>query len=66
MVRAALNLDSLPRADASDALALAITHLRVAPALAKLGLRPKASTSARSRTREARALAALVEARRRR
>jgi crossover junction endodeoxyribonuclease RuvC len=30
MVKAALSLDELPRADATDALALAMTHLRVA------------------------------------
>lgn len=37
MVRAVLGLDELPPADASDALALAITQLRLSPATKALG-----------------------------
>ena len=35
MIRALLHLDELPALDASDALALAVTHLRLGPALEK-------------------------------
>ena len=36
MVRAALSLDGLPPADASDALAIAMTHLRLGGLLSAL------------------------------
>lgn len=39
MVKMLLNLDELPAADAADALALAVTHLRRAPIDARLGER---------------------------
>jgi crossover junction endodeoxyribonuclease RuvC len=39
MVKMLLNLDELPAADAADALAIAITHLRRAPIDARLGNR---------------------------
>jgi crossover junction endodeoxyribonuclease RuvC len=39
MIRALLSLDQLPRADAADALALAVTHLRAAPVLEALARR---------------------------
>ncbi|HKY38942.1 MAG TPA: crossover junction endodeoxyribonuclease RuvC [Polyangiaceae bacterium] len=46
MVRAALALDALPPADAADALAIAMTHLRLGGLLTALaGARPAASAS---------------------
>jgi crossover junction endodeoxyribonuclease RuvC len=38
MVRALLALDAVPAFDAADALALAITHLRIGPVAERLGL----------------------------
>lgn len=53
VIKALLALDELPGADATDALALAITHLRVGPLKEALASRPDSS-----------ALAALVSRRR--
>lgn len=39
MIRAQLGLEVLPREDATDALAIAVTHLRIAPLLAQLEAR---------------------------
>jgi len=39
MVRAVLSLDQVPPSDAADALALAVTHLRLGPLLERLGER---------------------------
>lgn len=39
MIRAVLGLDALPPSDAADALALAVTHLRLGPLLERLGER---------------------------
>jgi crossover junction endodeoxyribonuclease RuvC len=39
MIRALLTLEELPRSDAADALALAVTHLRAAPLLEVLAAR---------------------------
>lgn len=41
MVRAVLRLDTLPPADAADALALALTHLRTSPFQARLAAQLK-------------------------
>lgn len=41
MVRALLALDDLPRPDAADALALAVTHLRLGPMAEKLAARQR-------------------------
>jgi crossover junction endodeoxyribonuclease RuvC len=54
MVRAALSLDGLPPADASDALAIAMTHLRLGGllhALEEAGQRPGAGAEVESRAR---------------
>jgi crossover junction endodeoxyribonuclease RuvC len=54
MVRAALALDSLPPADASDALAIAMTHLRLGGllhALEEAGARSNGGAAAESRAR---------------
>lgn len=56
MIRALLALDELPRPDAADALALAITHLRLGPMAEKLASRQ----SPRPRTASNPALAALL------
>jgi crossover junction endodeoxyribonuclease RuvC len=56
MIRALLRLDHLPALDASDALALAVTHLRLGPAL---------ETAARSSKLTPALLAALSRGRRR-
>lgn len=66
MMRGLLNLTSLPRADATDALALAVTHLRLGP-LANLGspqtrLFAAKGTAARGRSERA-ALARLARER---
>ncbi len=47
MIRAVLALDELPRSDAADALALAITHLRLGPVAEKLAAKrsPRASSA---------------------
>lgn len=45
MVRAVLALDELPRTDAADALALAVTHLRLGPLAARLAARPELEPS---------------------
>ncbi len=47
MVRAMLGLSELPPADAADALALAITHLRVGPMLAAVSERDPSSAQQR-------------------
>lgn len=44
MIRAVLSLRELPKSDAADALALAITHLRAPPALLELTRRPARAT----------------------
>ena len=59
MVRAMLGLSELPPADAADALALAITHLRLGPVAERLGERSLspaliAALSGRSRSRKRR------------
>jgi crossover junction endodeoxyribonuclease RuvC len=57
MMRSLLNLTTLPRADATDALALAVTHLRLGP-LAEMGsprLRLFAAKGTTSRARSERA-----------
>jgi crossover junction endodeoxyribonuclease RuvC len=54
MVRAALSLDGLPPADASDALAIAMTHLRLGGllhALEEAGQRPGGEAEVESRAR---------------
>ena len=54
MVRAALSLDALPPADAADALAIAMTHLRLGGllhALEEANVRDPASASTDSRAR---------------
>lgn len=54
MVRAALALDSLPPADAADALAIAMTHLRLGgllQALETAGTRAETGAAAESRAR---------------
>ncbi len=56
MVRALLCLDELPRTDAADALALAVTHLRLGPMAEKLAARQKP----RARNASNPALAALL------
>jgi crossover junction endodeoxyribonuclease RuvC len=56
MVRAVLALDELPRPDAADALALAVTHLRLGPMAEKLAARAKPKARASSNP----ALAALL------
>ena len=43
MMRAVLTLDELPRPDAADALALAVTHLRLGTLTAELAARKKPS-----------------------
>ncbi len=45
MVRALLALDELPKTDAADALALAVTHLRLGPLAARLAARPELEPS---------------------
>jgi crossover junction endodeoxyribonuclease RuvC len=55
VIKALLGLDQLPGADATDALALAVTHLRIGPLVSALAERPQNS-----------ALAALVASRPRR
>jgi crossover junction endodeoxyribonuclease RuvC len=60
MVRAVLALDQLPPADAADALALAITHLRIGSLLKALRSDEKSEPSARER------LQALIGKRKRR
>jgi len=57
MIRALLRLDQLPALDASDALALAVTHLRLGPALEKAAASSKLTPAL---------LAALSRGRRRR
>jgi crossover junction endodeoxyribonuclease RuvC len=59
MVRAVLALQELPRSDAADALALAVTHLRLGQSLAALADRP----APRGGRRAADALARLVRTR---
>jgi crossover junction endodeoxyribonuclease RuvC len=59
MVRAALSLDGLPPADASDALAIAMTHLRLGGLLSALEDAGKASSGAALDSR-ARVLLALL------
>jgi crossover junction endodeoxyribonuclease RuvC len=54
MVRAALSLDSMPPADATDALAIAMTHLRLGGllhALQEAAERPDSNPAAESRAR---------------
>lgn len=46
VMKALLNLAQLPGADATDALALAVTHLRIEPLIAALASRPNASALA--------------------
>jgi crossover junction endodeoxyribonuclease RuvC len=66
MVRALLSLDNTPPADAADALAIAVTHLRLGPLVARLGDRaPLLTRSRHSRRSAARALARLALASRR-
>lgn len=56
MIRAVLGLDSLPKPDAADALALAVTHLRVGNAVSR-GLLERRPTPRQSRA----ALQALIK-----
>jgi crossover junction endodeoxyribonuclease RuvC len=60
MVRAALGLPALPAGDSADALALALTHLRVGPVAERLAESRRAPASGRRPSAEAalRALAA--------
>lgn len=61
LVRAALALDSLPESDAADALAIAITHLRLGGLLAALA---EAERCGREPSDRARMLASMLGARR--
>ena len=63
MVRAALSLDGLPPADASDALAIAMTHLRLGGLLSALDDAGKAGSGAALDSR-ARVLLALLSKKR--
>lgn len=60
MVRAALSLDSLPPADAADALAIAMTHLRLGGLLSALEESQQAGETGRGVEGRARALLALL------
>jgi crossover junction endodeoxyribonuclease RuvC len=53
MVRAVLALDEVPPSDAADALALAVTHLRLGPLLDRLGAAVLPRIPAKKRTRRA-------------
>src|SRR5262245_38786171 len=55
IVRLMLGLDSIPELDASDALALAITHLRAAPLTLAIEKQRRTLTAARGRARARRA-----------
>jgi crossover junction endodeoxyribonuclease RuvC len=63
MIRAVLSLNELPRPDAADALALAVTHLRLGPLIERLGERALQTSSGKSRRRRGRSLKALLGAR---
>ncbi len=65
MVRAVLALPDLPPSDAADALALAVTHLRIGPVAEKLGLGRGPGAGSNRRKHQA-ALRALVAERGRR
>ena len=58
MVRAVLALDEMPRNDATDALALAVTHLRVASLQLGASARRRAPTTRKSGQARLRALVA--------
>jgi crossover junction endodeoxyribonuclease RuvC len=65
MVRAALALDGLPPADATDALAIAMTHLRLGGLLSALeGSGADLESSGAARTSRARVLLALLSKKR--
>ena len=56
MIRAVLGLPELPPADAADALALAVTHLRLGPVAQRLAERPTKPAQARENPALARLL----------
>jgi crossover junction endodeoxyribonuclease RuvC len=60
MVRAALSLDALPPLDASDALAIAMTHLRLGGLLSALAESTQAVAAAGAADKRARVLMALL------
>jgi len=60
MVRALLGLQELPPADAADALALAITHLRLGPLPQPTGPRTRRNAGTRGRAGATAALATLL------
>jgi crossover junction endodeoxyribonuclease RuvC len=60
MVRAALSLDALPPADATDALAIAMTHLRLGGLLSALEEANQAPSGGGSAGSRARVLLALL------
>lgn len=60
MVRAALALDALPPVDASDALAIAMTHLRLGGLLSALAQSTEAVAAAGAADKRARVLMALL------